>query len=127
MDLVELEARFMDLVDLEFLELGCLAEKNGGELFFIWSCVELSGTHHKRAPSMTSADTMKICTPYSKYETDSQAQQSPCSFGLAATSQQYFSLRTNQPLATSQQCFSLRTNQHQPSATSPTNRLRACL
>jgi hypothetical protein len=25
------------------------------------------------------------------------AQQSPCSFGLSATSQQYFSLRTNQP------------------------------
>jgi hypothetical protein len=40
----------------------------------------------------------------------------PCSFGLSATSQQYFSLRTNQPPATSQQYFSLRTNQHQPSA-----------
>jgi hypothetical protein len=63
---------------------------------------------------------------------------SPCSFGLSATSQQYFSLRTNQPPATSQQYFSLRTNQppatsqqyfslttnqHQPSATSQTNRL----
>jgi uncharacterized lipoprotein YmbA len=47
----------------------------------------------------------------------------PCSFGLSATSQQYFSLRTNQPPATSQQYFSLRTNQHQPSATSQTNRL----
>jgi hypothetical protein len=34
MDLVELGARSMDLVDLEFLELGCLAEKNGVELFF---------------------------------------------------------------------------------------------
>jgi hypothetical protein len=45
------------------------------------------------------------------------------SFGLSATSQQYFSLRTNQPPATSQQYFSLRTNQHQPSATSQTNRL----
>jgi hypothetical protein len=33
-------------------------------------------------------------------------------------SQQYFSLRTNQPPATSQQYFSLTTNQHQPSATS---------
>jgi hypothetical protein len=42
---------------------------------------------------------------------------SPCSFGLSATSQQYFSLRTNQPSAISQQYFSLRTNQHQPSAT----------
>jgi hypothetical protein len=47
----------------------------------------------------------------------------PCSFGLSATSQQYFSLRTNQAPATSQQYFSLRTNQHQPSATSRTNRL----
>jgi hypothetical protein len=46
-----------------------------------------------------------------------------CSFGLPATSQQYFSLRKNQPPAISQQYFSLRTNQHQPSATSQTNRL----
>jgi hypothetical protein len=45
------------------------------------------------------------------------------SFGLSATSQQYFSLRTNQPPATSQQYFSLTTNQHQPPATSQTNRL----
>jgi hypothetical protein len=44
-----------------------------------------------------------------------------CSFGLSATSQQYFSLKTNQPPAISQQYFSLRTNQHQPSATSQTN------
>jgi hypothetical protein len=50
-------------------------------------------------------------------------KSSPCSFGLSATSQQYFSLRTNQPLATSQQYFSLKTNQHQPSATSQTNML----
>jgi hypothetical protein len=49
-----------------------------------------------------------------------------CSFGLSATSQQYFSLRTNQPSATSQQYFSLRTNQHQPSATSQPNRLFFC-
>jgi hypothetical protein len=40
------------------------------------------------------------------------------SFGLSATSQQYFSLRTNQSPAISQQYFSLRTNQHQPSAIS---------
>jgi hypothetical protein len=46
-----------------------------------------------------------------------------CSFGLSATSQQYFSLRTNQPSATSQQYFSLRANQHQPPATSQPNRL----
>jgi hypothetical protein len=50
-------------------------------------------------------------------------QYAPCSFGLSATRQQYFSLRTNQPSATSQQYFSLRTNQHQPSATSQTNML----
>jgi hypothetical protein len=41
---------------------------------------------------------------------------SPCSLGLSTTSQQYFSLTTNQPPATSQQYSSLRTNQHQPSA-----------
>jgi hypothetical protein len=46
-----------------------------------------------------------------------------CSFGLSATSQQYFSLRKNQPPAISQQYFSLRTNQHQSTATSQTNRL----
>jgi hypothetical protein len=40
--------------------------------------------------------------------------ESPCLFGLSPTSQQYFSLGTNQPLATNQQYFSLRTNQHQP-------------
>jgi hypothetical protein len=33
-----------------------------------------------------------------------------CSLGLSATSQQYFSLTTNQPPATSQQYSSLRTN-----------------
>jgi hypothetical protein len=48
---------------------------------------------------------------------------STCSFGLSATSHQYFSLRINQPPAISQQYFSLRTNQHQPSATSQTNML----
>jgi hypothetical protein len=50
-------------------------------------------------------------------------RRSACSIGLSTTSQQYFSLRTNQPLAINQQYFSLRTNQHQPSATSQTNRL----
>jgi hypothetical protein len=48
---------------------------------------------------------------------------SACSLGLSGTSQQYFSLTTNQPSATSQQYFSLRTNQHQSSATSQTNML----
>jgi hypothetical protein len=47
----------------------------------------------------------------------------PCSLGLSAISQQYFSLRTNQPTATSQQYYSLGTNQHQPPATSQPNRL----
>jgi hypothetical protein len=46
----------------------------------------------------------------------------PCSLGLSTTNQQYFSLRTNQPLAISQQYFSPKTNQHQPSATSQRNR-----
>jgi hypothetical protein len=46
-----------------------------------------------------------------------------CSLGLSATSQQYFSLRTNQPPAISQQYSSLRKKQHQPSATSQPNRL----
>jgi hypothetical protein len=48
----------------------------------------------------------------------------PCSLGLSATSQQYFSLTSNQPPATSQQYSSLRTNQHQPLATSQPNRLK---
>jgi hypothetical protein len=52
---------------------------------------------------------------------------STCSFGLSATSHQYFSLRTNQPSVTSQQYFYLRTNQHQPSATSQTNTLYMCV
>jgi uncharacterized lipoprotein YmbA len=51
-------------------------------------------------------------------------KQTPCSFGLSATCQHYFSLKTNQPSATSQQYFSLRTNQQQPSATSQPNRLK---
>jgi hypothetical protein len=38
MDLVELGARSMDLVDLEFLELGCLAKKK-----MEWSCFCGSG------------------------------------------------------------------------------------
>jgi hypothetical protein len=40
----------------------------------------------------------------------------PCSLGLSATRQEYFCLTSNQPLATSQQYYSLRTNQHQPPA-----------
>jgi hypothetical protein len=60
-----------------------------------------------------------------KNTSDTPLPSTACSFGLSATSQQYFSLRTNQPSAISQQYFSLRTNQHQPSATSQTNRLQA--
>jgi hypothetical protein len=47
-----------------------------------------------------------------------QPKPTPYSLDLSATSQQYFSLTTNQPPATSQQYSSLRINQHQPSATS---------
>jgi hypothetical protein len=54
---------------------------------------------------------------------EQSAVVTPCSFGLSATSQQYFSLRINQPPPTSQQYFSLKTNQHQPSSTSRTNML----
>jgi hypothetical protein len=39
-----------------------------------------------------------------------------CLLGLLATSQQYFSLKKNQPPANTQQYFSLTINQHQPSA-----------
>jgi hypothetical protein len=54
----------------------------------------------------------------SKSSTSSEMlNQTACSLGLSAISQQYFSLRTNQPPTTSQHYFSLRTNQHQPSAT----------
>jgi hypothetical protein len=35
MDLVELRARSMDLVDLEFSELGCLVEKNWSGAIFL--------------------------------------------------------------------------------------------
>jgi hypothetical protein len=65
------------------------------------------------------------CEKHAKYHMHpNQCKPTPCSLGLSATSQQYFSLRTNQPSATSQQYFSLRTNQQQPSATSQTNRLQ---
>jgi hypothetical protein len=38
----------------------------------------------------------------------------PCSLGLSATSQQYFSLRTNQPLATSQNQPAVLFSQNKP-------------
>jgi hypothetical protein len=46
MKLVELGARSMDFVDLEFLELGCLAGKNGVELFFFESGAVWSSPKH---------------------------------------------------------------------------------
>jgi hypothetical protein len=58
----------------------------------------------------------RACLRVVRHPCSSCGRLTPCSFGLSATSQQYFSLRTNQPPATSQQYFSLRTNQHQPSA-----------
>jgi hypothetical protein len=46
MDLLELGARSMDLVDLEFLELGCLAGKKwSGAVFVDLELLELSQTH----------------------------------------------------------------------------------
>jgi hypothetical protein len=45
MDLVELGARSMDLVDLEFSELGCLAGKNwSGAIFLNLELLEPSQT-----------------------------------------------------------------------------------
>jgi hypothetical protein len=50
----------------------------------------------------------------------SENYSSPCSFGLSATSQQYFSLRTNQPVVLFSQ------NKSAP-ATSQTNRLHVLM
>jgi hypothetical protein len=46
MDLVELEARSMDLVDLEFSELGCLAEKKLEWSYFFESRAAWSPPKH---------------------------------------------------------------------------------
>jgi hypothetical protein len=80
-----------------------------------------------QSSAIASADYDADKTDPAKSECEDKADgnMTACSFGLSATSQQYFSFRTNQPPATSQQYFSLRTNQHQPSATSQTNRLHA--
>jgi hypothetical protein len=76
-------------------------------LLISWSILSLTYSH---CPSwwVNSSTTSAVlfCT----------FKNTACSFDLSATSQQYFSLRTNQPPAISQQYFSLRTNQHQPSA-----------
>jgi hypothetical protein len=50
------------------------------------------------------------CSDSRGAEKTTQSDSNPCSLGLSATSQQYFSLTTNQPPATSQQYSSLRTN-----------------
>jgi hypothetical protein len=63
MDLVELGARSMDLVDLEFLELGCLAGKKwSGAVFWIWSCVELSQTRPRPDTHSGCRDTCNCCS-----------------------------------------------------------------
>jgi hypothetical protein len=55
-----------------------------------------SGHHH--IPKLRSRSLDPPHAPEAKRE-------APCSYGLSATSQQYFSLRTNQPPAISQQYF----------------------
>jgi hypothetical protein len=80
---------------------------------------------HRGRSSEPRAILLKVCylaaPPSWNIVLERGGEATPCSFGLSATSQRYFSLKTNQSLATSQQYFSLRTNQHQPSATSQTN------
>jgi hypothetical protein len=53
------------------------------------------------------------------------AKQAPCSLGLSATSQQYFSLTTNQQPASSTLLSEQTSTSHQPPATSQPNRLKA--
>jgi hypothetical protein len=82
----------------------------------------VASTAHDRWSSLTQL--LRRYAPCWRIKLVSTYDPPPCSLGLSATSQQYFSLRRNQPPATSQQYFSLRTNQHQPSATSQANKLR---
>jgi hypothetical protein len=61
MDLVELGARSMDLVDLEFLELGYLAGKKwSGAILLIWSCLEPSQTRLNNYH--TTIISYRVCT-----------------------------------------------------------------
>jgi hypothetical protein len=53
------------------------------------------------------------------------AKQAPCSLGLLATSQQYFSLTTNQPPTTSNQQPASSTLLSEQTSTSQPNRLKA--
>jgi hypothetical protein len=55
MDMVELGARSMDLVDLEFLELGCSAGKKWSGAVFCESGVAWSSPKH----ALTSEDTAR--------------------------------------------------------------------
>jgi hypothetical protein len=57
MDLVELRARSMDLVDLEFSELGCLAGKNWSGAIFL--NLELLGAL-PNTPSITQYVLFKV-------------------------------------------------------------------
>jgi hypothetical protein len=50
----------------------------------------------------------------SKHTRAALREQAPCSLGLSATSQQYFSLRTNQPSATSQNQPAVLFSQNKP-------------
>jgi hypothetical protein len=77
----------------------------------------------RRSTARSTCGAQDACTRHGRGDVGTRRQVSPCSFGLLTTSQQYFSLRTNQPHATSQQYFSLTTNQHQPSATTQKNRM----
>jgi hypothetical protein len=55
--------------------------------------------------------------------------QTPCSLGLSATSQQYFSLRTNQPPATSQNQPTVLFSQNKPAPAishQPTEQAQNC-
>jgi hypothetical protein len=62
------------------------------------------------AASITELGTAVETVGISTSSAENESRTTSCSFGLSATSQQYFSLRTNQSSATSQQYFSLRTN-----------------
>jgi hypothetical protein len=80
-------------------------------------------TIHLFANNSFAASIRQSTTTWYQMQMPATRTFTPCSLGLSATSQQYFSLRTNQPPATRQQYFSVRTNQHQPSATSQPNKL----
>jgi hypothetical protein len=88
-------------------------------MYMFVTCVCFFG-HECAEPAMRGAGHKISFDGAEKKQTN---QLAPCSFGLSTISQQYFSLRTNQPSAISQQYFSIRTKQHQPSATSQPNRL----